>query len=107
MVSWWTLWLGTVAAVLAVVSGYVTAAATPVAEEISATVEYHRYAGVLALSCFAVCAVWRGRRPGSFPSRHVEIYWTVSTIGLGSLLVGAYFGGILVFRFGIGVIPPG
>ncbi len=106
VVSWWTLLLGTMAAALSAVSGYATASTLSVAGEVSDTLELHRYLGLATLTSFAICSVWRARQPGSFPERYTGLYWTLASIGLGSLLVTAYFGGILVFRFAVGVVPP-
>ena len=106
VVSWWTLLLGTMAAALSTVSGYATASELSVAGQASETVELHRYLGLTTLATFGACAVWRARQPGSFPERYAGLYWTLASIGLGSLLITAYFGGVLVFRFGLGVVPP-
>ena len=107
VVSWWTLLLGTMSAALAALSGYATASELNVVGQVSETVETHRYLGLTTLACFVTCSVWRARGPDSFPERYAGLYWTLASIGLGSLLATAYFGGILVFRFGVGVVPPG
>jgi hypothetical protein len=43
---------------------------------------------------------------GTFPSRYRAVYWALAAIGLCALIVTAYFGGILVFRLGVGFITP-
>jgi len=106
VVSGWTLLLGTIAAAFSALSGYATASELSVAGRVADTVELHRYFGLVTLACFTACAVWRARKPDHFPERHAGVYWTLAWIGLGSLLVTAYFGGILVFRFGVGVVRP-
>ncbi len=105
VVAWWTLLVGTVAAALAVVSGYVAAGVAGTEPRVVETISLHRNLGILTLVCFGTCSLWRARRPGSFPDHYRDVYWAVAAIGLGALLVTAYFGGILVFRFGVGYLP--
>lgn len=105
VVSWWTLLIGTVAAALAVVSGYAAANVASTEARVVETIGLHRNLGIVTLACFAVCSAWRAPHPGSFPDRYRDLYWALATIGLSALLLTAYFGGILVFRLGVGYIP--
>ncbi len=105
VVAWWTLMIGTVAAALSVVSGYVVAPADAVAV-VTDTIELHRNLGIATLVSFATCSAWRVRDPAGFPERYRDAYWALTAIGFGTLLVTAYFGGILVFKFSVGVLPP-
>lgn len=107
VVSWWCLMLGTVAAALAVLSGYAAANLAGSEPEIVDTIALHRNLGIVTLACFGGCAVWRSRAPGSFPQRLREAYWALTAVGLGALVVTAYLGGVLVFRHGVGFIRPG
>jgi len=106
VVAWWTLILGTVAAMLSAVSGYVAsglAGSDPVVVE---TIQLHRNLGLATVAAFTTCAVWRIREPASFPRRFRDAYWAITALGLGLLLVTGYFGGILVFRLGVGFVRP-
>ncbi len=105
VVAWWTLMIGTVAAALSVVSGYAAAPADAVAV-VADTISVHRNLGIATLVCFAACSAWRMRDPGGFPERYRDAYWALTAIGFGTLLVTAYFGGILVFKFSVGLLPP-
>lgn len=106
VVSWWTLMLGTVGAALAVLSGYAAADLAPSEPQIRDTIAIHRNLGIVTLVCFASCAIWRSRAPGSFPTRFRDAYWLLAAVGLGALIVTAYFGGVLVFRHGVGFLRP-
>jgi len=106
VVAWWTLMLGTVAAALAVLSGYVAANVAGEESMVVDTIAVHRNLGIATLTCFAVCALWRVREPGAFPQRYRDAYWLISASGLGCLIVTAYYGGILVFRLGVGFLRP-
>ena len=92
VVSWWCLMLGTVAAALAVLSGYAAANLAGNDSEIVETIAWHRNLGIITLLSFAGCAVWRSRSPGEFPARFRELYWTLAAVGLGALIVTAYLG---------------
>jgi uncharacterized membrane protein len=106
VVAWWTLMLGTVAAALAVLSGYVAAQTASTEPSVVETITRHRNLGIATLTCFTACAVWRVREPGTFPTRYRDAYWALTAVALGTLLVTAYFGGILVFRLGVGFVLP-
>jgi len=105
VVAWWTLLVGTVAAALAAVSGYAAAGVAGTEPRVVETIALHRNLGIVTLACFGVCSLWRARQPGSFPDRYRDVYWAISAVGLATLLVTAYFGGILVFRLGVGYLP--
>ena len=106
VVGWWTLMIGTVSAALAVVSGFAAAKIAATEPRITETIALHRNLGITTLACFVTCAAWRGRDMGAFPSRYRDAYWALTAIGLGALVVTAYFGGILVFRLGVGFATP-
>ena len=90
VVSWWTLLLGTVAAALAVVSGYAAASVASTETRVAETISLHRNLGIVTLVCFAVCSAWRIPHPGSFPDRYRDLYWGLAAIGLASLVLTAY-----------------
>jgi len=106
IVGWWTLMIGTVSAALAVLSGFAAAKIAAAEPPIVETITLHRNLGIATLTCFATCAVWRARAVGTFPRRYPDAYWALTAVGLGTLVVTAYFGGILVFRLGVGFVTP-
>lgn len=106
VVAWWTLMIGAVAAALSVLSGYVAASMAGNDPAVIATVRLHRNLGLVALGSFTLCALWRMGAPGDFPQRYRDLYWALTVVGLGCLIVTAYFGGILVFRLGVGFVVP-
>lgn len=106
VVSWWTLMIGTGSAALAVVSGFAAAKIAAAEPRIAETIALHRNLGIATLACFLTCAVWRAGAMGTVPSRYREAYWALTAIGLCALIVTAYFGGILVFRLGVGFVTP-
>lgn len=116
IVAWWTLLLGTVAAAFASLSGYSAASqAAALAtdaepsrwEETRTVVEWHRYLGLGTLVTFAALLVWRGYHDGRIPDSGRSLYWLLVGSGTIFLCLTAYFGGVLVFRYAVGVAPPG
>ncbi|MFQ5744877.1 MAG: DUF2231 domain-containing protein [Acidobacteriota bacterium] len=105
VVAWWTLLFGTLAAGFAVISGFVAASSAPDRLEVASTILSHRNLGIVTLVCFATCLGWRGARQGALPRRYRGIYWLLAATGTATLMVTAYYGGILVFRLGVGVAP--
>jgi uncharacterized membrane protein len=104
VVATWTLVFGAAAAMLAAISGYAAydeAAPTGAAE---AVVLNHRNAGLVILACFVPTAVWRLVLHGQRPRRAAGLYWTLTAIGSGAIVVAAYLGGNAVFRHGVGVL---
>lgn len=104
--GWWTLLFGTVAAAFSVFSGYDAAVDAPQAPPVGEVVVLHRNLGIATLVAFAACALWRGARGGGIPDgRLAALYWATAVVGVVLLTVTAYYGGTLVFRFGVGVSP--
>lgn len=104
--GWWTLLFGTLAAAFSVVSGYDAAAGAPRSSPVADAVVLHRNLGIAALVAFAACALWRGARRGRIPDdRLAPLYWATALVGVALVTVTAYYGGVLVFRFGVGVSP--
>ena len=106
IVAWWTLMIGTVAAALSAISGYVAAGIAGTDPTVVETIATHRNLGLATLTCFAICAAWRLRDPGGFPTRYRDAYWALTAIGLTSLIITGYYGGVLVFRLGVGFVRP-
>lgn len=103
IVAWWTLLFGMVAAAFALISGFTAARGAPPAPEITATLVRHRNLAIAAAVCFGACAAWRGASQGRLPRRFQGLYWLLAGTGSAMLVVAAYYGGLLVFRFGVGV----
>lgn len=102
-VAHWTLIFGALAAAFSALSGYAAysaAAPTGIAEQV---VLRHRNLGLVALGCFAAAATWRVLSHGLPPQRYQGLYWGITFVGLGALVITAYLGGTAVFRHGVGV----
>ncbi len=99
----WLLWAGTVCAAMAIGSGLWAESTAPVIPSASDTVETHMKLGIAVGIVALTLSVWRAlRRPPARP-------WPVLLYGLAWIvllaLVGltGFYGGQLVFNFGLGV----
>ncbi len=106
VVATWTLYFGATAAALSVLSGYSAASVAteqPLEAAAAAMVVLHRNLGIATALVFGCCAAWRGAAGGAPPARRAQLYWLLTAFGATVLLLGAFFGGSLVFRHGVGV----
>lgn len=104
--AWWTLLFGTLAAAFSVLSGFDAASTAPGTSPVAETIVLHRNCGMVGTVAFAICAGWRGACGGALPTRFAPLYWSLSLAGVAALVVTAYYGGTLVFRYGVGVAAP-
>ncbi|MDZ7292614.1 MAG: DUF2231 domain-containing protein [candidate division KSB1 bacterium] len=99
----WNLVLGMLAAVGAVLSGLLAEDAVPPFPVMQETVACHKALALGTLSVFVLLLVWRLLKGGRFFQRWRAWYLLLACIGV--LLIGAtaYYGGVLVYEFGVGV----
>lgn len=104
VVATWVLTFGAIAAALAALSGYSAASAAAPTGIALRTITWHRNLALGTLACFAPVAVWRLLAGGRPPERLSGLYWGLTALGTGLLLITAYLGGTAVFRHGVGVL---
>lgn len=99
----WTQLFGAAAALFAVLSGFVAAAAAEPTGFVEELVLRHRNLGLATTALVVPPAVWRFLRGGAVPVRGAWLYWTLVLSGTAALTAAAWLGGVLVFRHGVGV----
>lgn len=104
IVARWCLLFGTVAAVLSVISGYASGSIAP--EGTHTAIAAHRNFGIVTAVLALSCAAWRLASGGMPPVRRVGLYWATTLATMTAVIVTAYWGGLLVFRLGVGVFAP-
>lgn len=57
----------------------------------------------MSAAVFAALALWRVGAPGSITGNRRVMFVLLYTVGLGAVLVTGWYGGRLVFEFGVGV----
>jgi uncharacterized membrane protein len=102
-VGWWTQLAGTIGIAAAIVSGVAAAGSVVIAPAAAASLDWHKEIAFLNSGLFALLLFWRLGSRGTIPAQHRRLYVVLLFCGLISIWVGAWLGGELVFRYGLGV----
>jgi uncharacterized membrane protein len=104
--GYWTMLVGAVGGVLAVLSGLQAEEHIAHGEAVHQIMETHETLAFVTLGIFAVVAVWRLVRESRMGSGERTGVLVASVAGLGVLLATAFFGGRLVFEHAAGIPTP-
>lgn len=99
----WNLACGVLAGVVAVISGLLAEESVPQFQVIHETVERHETLAFVTLGVFTILFLWRFLKDGKFFQRWRIFYTVLAVIGILTLGATAYYGGELVYRFGVGM----
>jgi uncharacterized membrane protein len=102
-VAKWNLASGVLAGIAAVVSGLLAEESVPQFPVIHEIVERHETLAFVTLGVFAILFLWRFLKGGKFFARWRAFYLALAVIGILILGATAYYGGELVYKFGVGV----
>lgn len=99
----WSQVTGTVGLAVGVLTGLLAKSGVSVSDEGRIFLETHEQIafGVIALASSLL--LWRISNRMLLPSRNRAAYFLLSVVLVGLMWVGAWYGGELVFRFGVGV----
>lgn len=103
--AWWNQVIGTgflFAAVLSGLSARQQAELSPAAGEI---LDLHQQAAFAATALFSALLLWRIASRSSIPLTKKWVYLLLFAAGAGILLVVAWYGGELVYRYRAGIQP--
>jgi uncharacterized membrane protein len=104
--GWWVQVAGTIGIAAAVLSGLAARNQATISAQASGTFETHQQIAFLATGAFMALLLWRaGMRTRIDPGRRM-LYLTLYALSLACLWLGAWYGGELVYRFGIGFTLP-
>lgn len=102
--SKFTLYLGTLTLSVATFTGWLAHKTVPHSELSYPVIERHQLLGFIALGCFVgLCLLKRFISSKNSPGRLGRFYVLLSLVSITILTVGAHFGGVLVFEYGVGV----
>ncbi len=102
-VGWWAQLAGTIGIAAAVLSGLTAKGEAVISTLASETFNTHQQLAFLTAAAFTALLLWRvGSRTRIDPARQ-RLYLILFTGALACLWTGAWYGGELVYRFGIGV----
>lgn len=102
-VAKWNLAVGVLAGIAAVVSGLLAEESVPQFPVIYETVERHEALAFVTLGVFAILFLWRFLKDGKFFTQWRAFYLVLAVVGILILGATAYYGGELVYKFGVGM----
>jgi uncharacterized membrane protein len=101
--GWWNQILGTIALAAAVISGLFAEGTVHFSDAAREVIGTHEQFAFLAAALFGGLLFWRISCRGKIPDKPPHLFLLLLALGVGLVLTGAWFGGELVFRFGVGV----
>jgi len=105
--GWWNLLAGTVGLIITVASGLISKAnAEALSGRAAETLSTHEQLAFACLTGFLVLIFWRIANKTAIPPTSPRVYLGLAGVCLILLWCTAWFGGELVYLFGIGVIAP-
>jgi uncharacterized membrane protein len=100
--GWWAQLVGSVGIAAAVISGLVAKSEAVISTQAAGTFEIHQQIAFVSAGAFTALLLWRvGMRTRIEPRRRA-LYLALFVAALTCLWIGAWYGGELVYRFGIG-----
>jgi len=105
-VGWWAQLAGTAGIVAAVVSGLAAKTQTAISSLATETFNTHQQLAFVAAGAFLALLLWRTGMRTRIEARSRILYLALFSVALACLWTGAWYGGELVYRFGIGFSPP-
>jgi uncharacterized membrane protein len=103
-VGWWSLVVGTICLVGTVISGLIAAKSVSIPDPARDHFETHQQTAFVLAAMFAVLLFWRVGSRAKLPPNAQVGYLALSLAGAILLLIGAWYGGEMVYRFGVGSI---
>ena len=101
-IGWWTMLLGTLGLVGSIITGLLAKGSIHISPPSSAVLEMHEQIAFV-IAAIATCSLlWRISARTHLPQRRA-IYFMVITALVVFTWVGAWYGGELVYRYGVGV----
>jgi uncharacterized membrane protein len=104
-VGWWTQLAGTIGLAAAAGTGMLAGQSVEIPPAGKPYLEIHQELAFVAATAFAALLFWRIASKTKRPPRHDMLFLLIFTGGVLALWGGAWYGGEMVYRFGVGVHP--
>ncbi len=101
--GWWTLLAGMIGLAGAITTGLMAEGSVNIAETARGFFEVHEQLAFGVAAMYSTLVLWRFAARTYIPQRLRWVYLVVSFLGVILVWVTGWYGGELVFRFGIGV----
>ncbi len=102
--SSYTLWLGLAGTVVTIISGLVAAQSIPLDSPAMQTLTTHKFLGIATFVIFSIQALCAWRSKGIYSPAKLVLHTIIQLSGVALIIAVGYFGGELVYTFGIGVL---
>jgi uncharacterized membrane protein len=102
-VGWWTQLAGTIGLAAAAGSGLLAEKTVPLLRLAKPFIEMHEQLAFASTGFFALLLFWRIAGKTRLPERYATLYLMILFGGVVCLWAGAWYGGEMVYRIGVGV----
>ncbi|MEO8168948.1 MAG: DUF2231 domain-containing protein [bacterium] len=102
-VGWWTMVVGVLGAAAAVISGLIAEKTVSISASATEHFQTHQQMAFLVAGIYAALILWRTANRGEIPTKLKWAFLGIAAIGVAALWTGAWYGGEMVYRFGVGV----
>ena len=101
--AWWNLLFGFFAIIVTVLTGLLAERSVPHTHIAHDILEIHETLGFTALGIFAVLLIWESLIRANVFTKFISLSMVLWLIGVLVIFTGGYYGGRLVYEFGVGV----
>lgn len=101
--AWYTLLLGLVGTLFTLISGLLAARGVPADSPALATLTTHKFIGLATFVIFGIQALCYARNRGKYTRGKQALHTVIQIMGVALVVATGYFGGELVYTFGLGV----
>ena len=103
--GWWNLLVAAGFSIITVATGLSAEDSAPHVDQAHELIELHRNLGLATMGIILLMVIWRGLSRTELPKKFRAVYLALGISGLGTIITGGYFGGEMVYRFGVAVSP--
>ena len=102
-VGWWCQLWGTLGLAAGVATGLLAEKSIHVAPIVRPFIDRHKEFAFISMALFAALLLWRAGARGKLPPGYAGLFILLYAGGILVLWAGAWYGGEMVYRFGLGV----
>ncbi len=96
--------VGTISLIPTIVTGFLASNTVELPQAATEVVSDHERTGIAILSVFLCVLLWKGWTGGEIPHAHRWLYAALLLVGVALVAYGAFLGGELVYRHGVGTL---
>ncbi|MDD1612984.1 MAG: DUF2231 domain-containing protein [Methylococcaceae bacterium] len=102
-VAGWLLYLGTVASIFTASAGFIASASVSHGGDVHEIMENHEHFGITVVTFALLMSAWRALKGGVIVGAANSLFLILAAIMCGIMALGADLGGLMVYRYGVGV----